>query len=367
MAEAGSGSLELGSQNSSEGSSGDAATKKKKVTTVIKSRYLQYDKPKVAKKPQNVANTTVSSAGKVPERGGSGTPTRRSVVPQRQKAPVPPNVADGSLFWKDDLQSTLLDGHKIARPELDFSVINEKTMQKLTPKSLSTSEQRKPKRECALTVNIPEDVTDMYESQTLLLTYLTVKMQKNMKRLEEKAEHNLFLANEEKNQLQEKVYKLRRDLLLNQREEQLHNLLEKQAETLAPSSAAMEQFKDNYTSFATAVDCTRHQLPIKDIHVIGTRQKYLEEIQKPLSATKCLLEETMSCSTDVNVVDLCSTIKNLQDTVLKTDGELSRSSRQVLDLSFKVNKEIALQSQKLLEENCEVEVVRQWYFDQADI
>ncbi|XP_075063187.1 HAUS augmin-like complex subunit 8 isoform X2 [Mixophyes fleayi] len=338
MAETGSGSLEYGSQNSSGGSSGDTAMKKNKGPKVVKSRYLQYDKPKVAKK-YTVANTTVSSAGKVPERGGSGTPTRRSVMPQRLKAPVPSNVADGSLFWKDDLQSTLLDGHKIARPELDFSVINEKTMQKLTPKSLSTSEQRKPKREC-------------------------IPMQKNMKHLEEKAERNLFLENEEKNQLQEKVYKLKRNILLNKREEQLNDLLEKQAETLAPSSAAMKQFKGNYTSFATALDCTRHHLPIKDIHVVGTRQRYLEEIQKPLSATKFLIEKTMSCSAN-ETVDLCGTIKDLQDIVLKTDEELLRSSRQVLDLSFKVNKEISLQSQKLVEESCEVEVVRQWYFDQA--
>ncbi|XP_075063196.1 HAUS augmin-like complex subunit 8 isoform X3 [Mixophyes fleayi] len=337
--------------------------KKNKGPKVVKSRYLQYDKPKVAKK-YTVANTTVSSAGKVPERGGSGTPTRRSVMPQRLKAPVPSNVADGSLFWKDDLQSTLLDGHKIARPELDFSVINEKTMQKLTPKSLSTSEQRKPKRECIPANNVPEDLTDMYESQTLLFTYLTMKMQKNMKHLEEKAERNLFLENEEKNQLQEKVYKLKRNILLNKREEQLNDLLEKQAETLAPSSAAMKQFKGNYTSFATALDCTRHHLPIKDIHVVGTRQRYLEEIQKPLSATKFLIEKTMSCSAN-ETVDLCGTIKDLQDIVLKTDEELLRSSRQVLDLSFKVNKEISLQSQKLVEESCEVEVVRQWYFDQA--
>ncbi|CAJ0946481.1 unnamed protein product [Ranitomeya imitator] len=100
-----------------------------------------------AGREKNVANTTILSAGKSQEKSGSGTPTRKSVLPQKFKVPPATNTADGSLVFKDDLQSTLLDGHKIARPELDFSVINDKTLQKGTPKPLSASEQRKPKKE----------------------------------------------------------------------------------------------------------------------------------------------------------------------------------------------------------------------------
>ncbi|XP_018423709.1 PREDICTED: HAUS augmin-like complex subunit 8 [Nanorana parkeri] len=361
MAETGS-----GSQNSSGASSGDTALKKKKAAPkMVKSRYMQYDKPKAAKKP-NVENSTLSSAGKAPDRGGNGTPTRRSVVPQRLKAPsaINASVADGNLFRKEDLQSTLLDGHKYVLPELDFSVINDKTLQKLTPKSSSTSEQRKLKRETAPVNNAPTDVIDMYESQTLLFTHLTLKMEKNIKRLEEKAERNLLLAIEERNRLQEKVYQLKHDLSLTRNETQLNDLLKKQAEGLVPSSAAMKQFKDSYTSFATAVDCTRHQLPINNIHVVGTRQRYLDNIQKHLSATKTLVEEAIPRSCDESI-DLLATIKSLEDIALKTDTELSRSLHQILDLSSKVNKEMSLQSQKLVEENCEVDVMKQWYFDQA--
>lgn len=42
-----------------------------------------------------------------------------------------------------------------------------------------------------------------------------------------------------------------------------------------------------------------------------------------------------------------------------------RSLHQVLDLSYKVNKEMSLQSQKSVEESSEVDVMKQWYFDQA--
>ncbi|XP_072012850.1 LOW QUALITY PROTEIN: HAUS augmin-like complex subunit 8 [Engystomops pustulosus] len=361
MAEAGSNSLENGSQNSSGGSSGDVAQKKNKGSKVVKSRYMQYEKPKIQK---NVANATILSAGKTQERCVGAT-TRKSVVPPKPKGhPAPPNEADGSFLFKDDLQSTLLDGHKIARPELDFSVINEKTMQKCIPKSQSTSEPRKPKKETTSISTIPEDLMDRCESLTLIYTYLTVKMQKNIRSLEEKAERNLFLVHEEKMQLQEKVHQLKRELLLIKREEQLNDLLDKQAEALAPTAASTTQFKDHYTSFATALDCTRHQLPIQDIHITGTRQRFLEDIQKHLGSTKSLLEDITPSSTN-NRMDLMDTVKNLENTVRKTEVELSRSMHQILDLSSKMNKEVSLQSQKLVEENSATEVLRQSYFDQT--
>lgn len=337
-----------------------AVKKKKAAPKLVKSRYMQYDKPKIVKKP-NVENSIVSSAGKAQDRGGNGTPTRRSVLPQRLKAPSAMNasVAEGSLFSKEDLQSTLLEGHKFVRPELDFSVINDRS-----PKCSSTSEQKKTKWKPVPVSSVPIDMMDIYESQTLLLTYLTLKMEKNITRLKEKAERNLLLATEEKNQLQERVHQLKHDLSLTRSQIQLDDLLEKQAEGLVPSSAAMKPFKDSYTSFATAVDCTRHQLPINNIHVAGTRQRYLDNIQKHLSTTKSLLEEAVPHSCDESI-DLLAPIKSLEEIALKTDTELSRSLHQVLDLSYKVNKEISLRSQKSVEENCEVDVMKQWYFEQA--
>ncbi|CAH2293290.1 HAUS augmin-like complex subunit 8 [Pelobates cultripes] len=363
MADSGTAVLEDGSQNSSGGSIGDMAIKKNKGGKIVKSRYMQYDKCKIAKK--NLANTTVCSGGKAPERTSSGTPTRRSIAPQRTKAMpgIASNVLDGSLFWKDDLQSTLLDGHRIARPDLDLSVINDKTMQRLTPKSQYASEQRKPKRETSANV-VQEDTVEIMEFQTLMFTYLTMKMQKNLSRLEEKAERNLLLVNEEKDHLQEKVHKLKRENLLFKREEELHDLLDKQTEALAPSIEVKDTFENNYRTFATALDCTRHQLPIKDIHVIGTRQRYLEDLQKHLETTKSLLEETISTSAEEKA-EMFGTIKELKDIVIKTDAELTRTFHQVLDLSFKVSKEISLQNQKAVEESCELDVVKHWYFDQS--
>ncbi|KAG8454854.1 hypothetical protein GDO86_001177, partial [Hymenochirus boettgeri] len=275
MSEAGVTSLDDGAQNSSGGSNEDAKFKKNKGAKVIKSRYMQIAKSKVSK--NSLTNSTICTSGKVPEKGSGGTPTRRSIVPQKLRSipGVPLTTLEGSLFVKDDLQSTLLDGHKIARPDLDLSVINDRTMQKITPRSLVTSDQKKHKKDSTPISIVPEDMVEMIESQTLLLTFLTMKMQKNVTRLEEKAERSLLLMNKQKGHLQEKVHVLKREQSLHHREEQLCHLLEIQDEVLAPTIAVKEPFKDNYIKFATALDCTRHQLPIKDIHIVGSRHRYL--------------------------------------------------------------------------------------------
>lgn len=48
-----------------------------------------------------------------------------------------------------------------------------------------------------------------------------------------------------------------------------------QIEVLSPLVALCEQFKEQYKSFAASLDATRHELPIKNIHIEGDKQTYL--------------------------------------------------------------------------------------------
>lgn len=48
-----------------------------------------------------------------------------------------------------------------------------------------------------------------------------------------------------------------------------------QVEVLSPLVAVCEQFKEQYKSFAASLDATRHELPIKNIHIEGDKQTYL--------------------------------------------------------------------------------------------
>lgn len=46
-------------------------------------------------------------------------------------------------------------------------------------------------------------------------------------------------------------------------------------EVLSPLVPLLEQFKEQYKSFAVALDATRHKLPIKNIHIEGDMPTYL--------------------------------------------------------------------------------------------
>lgn len=48
-----------------------------------------------------------------------------------------------------------------------------------------------------------------------------------------------------------------------------------QVEVLSPLVQVCGQFKDQYKSFAASLDATRHELPIKNIHIEGDMLTYL--------------------------------------------------------------------------------------------
>lgn len=51
-----------------------------------------------------------------------------------------------------------------------------------------------------------------------------------------------------------------------------------QIEALTPVAAAAKTFAEEYKSFATAVDATRHQLPVKNVHIGEDPEQFLGEI-----------------------------------------------------------------------------------------
>ncbi|NWQ81549.1 HAUS8 protein, partial [Columbina picui] len=200
------------------------------------------------------------------------------------------------------------------------------------------------------------------ESQTLLLTYLRIKAEKNLAKLEKKAEENLLMLCEEKERLQEELYELKREILLKEREQKLDEALDKQMEVLSPLVPVCEQFKEQYKSFAVSLDATRHELPIKNIHIEGDMLTYLDELQKQLTITQELLSEVMpSCTGDGT--ETFSVLKDLKEVSQKLDKDLQRSFKQVQNLSFEVSKEVALHNQSICEENYGLDVVKRWYFN----
>ncbi|KFU99217.1 HAUS augmin-like complex subunit 8, partial [Pterocles gutturalis] len=200
------------------------------------------------------------------------------------------------------------------------------------------------------------------ESQTLLLTYLRLKAEKNLAELEKKAERNLLTLYEEKERQQEKLCELKREILLKEREQKLDEALDKQMEVLTALVPVCEQFKEQYKSFAASLDATRHELPIKNIYIKGDKLAYLGELQKQLTITQDLLTEVMPSHSEESAKAL-SVLKELEETSQKLDKELQRSFMQAQNLSCDVSKEVSLHNQQICEENHGLDVVKHWYFN----
>lgn len=264
-----------GTQNNS-GSIGEEKKKKKPAGRIVKSRYQQ----PVEKKTLLKTSATESSASAKPaspkpdsaRKPSVSTPPRRSLACQSLLNPLASNssILEPSILGGNVLQSTVLDGHCV-RPEFDVSVIGkEKSQPQNTPEAGNEKEN--------------------FENQTFLLAYLTAKMESNTRKLRTEAEWSLLAVMEEEERLRKSVHEKRRQHLLLEKHKQLSELLDLQSAALAPVSAAARQFTEEYQTFATALDATRHELPVKNFHIPGDRRDFLGRAEACLQESEALLQ-----------------------------------------------------------------------------
>ncbi|KAM9174374.1 HAUS augmin-like complex subunit 8 [Mergus octosetaceus] len=337
---------------------GEGSEKKQKGGRIVKSRYLQYEK----KNPKK--DTTATSFSK----SISKTPPAvkpKSVPPQKSKASA--GVVSGSLnqrsFEKSDLQSTLLDGDKFTIPDLDLSAINDKTTFIKTPGSKSSCKKdTETGEENQESESDPDVRSELLASQTLILTYLSMKAENDVAELEKKAEENLLMLCEEKEREQEKLYELKREVLLREREQRLEEALDKQMEVLSPLVSVLGRFKEQYKRFAASLGATRHELPMRNIHIEGDKPTYLDEMQKQLTITQELLAEVMPSYSEESA-KACTVLEDIKEVSEELDKELQRTFTQVQNLSYEVSKEISLHNQSICEDNYGLDVVKHWYFN----
>ncbi|XP_046760548.1 HAUS augmin-like complex subunit 8 isoform X4 [Gallus gallus] len=323
---------------------------------VVKSRYLQYDKKGSSK------NSSTKSFLSSTSSSSSAARTSSLLSQKSETAGLASGLLNQSSFEKGDLQSTLLDGDKITRPDLDLSAINDKAVrQKATSPKASCKTDKGTCVNKQKSKNNPVVVGAELGSQELILTYLGVK-RKDVAQLEEKAEENLLMLCEEKERQQEKLYELKREILLKEREEKLDEELVKQMELLSPLVPLLGRFKEQYKSFAVALDATRHKLPIKNIHIDGDMPTYLDKLQEQLTVTQELLAEVMPDSSEESAKAF-SELQDTEDVFKKLEKELQRSFTQVQNLSYEASKEVSLHNQRICEDNHGVEVVKHWYFN----
>lgn len=316
---------------------------------VVESRYLQYDK--------KTKKVSVAAKGEKPPEG-------------RKASTVPRSREESKVMGTGNLQSTMLEGHGLNPPDLDLSAIDDKSMSRKAPqlertvagtdKSLLRPDQKRTLRKKRRDL---QETMDMMESQTLLMTLLSVKMENNLALLEEKAEKDLAAMCHEKERLQRQALELRRQLLLRQKHQELAAALDAQIEVLSPLPPVLERFKEEYKTLGRALDTTRHELSMQAVHMEGSGRELLDDLEPALRTTLQLLGDLSICSPDDSAqvqgastqqpgasAQLNPLLKELKGLVAEKDLELCRLVSQVVELSSQASKEAALTNQEVWEE-----------------
>uniref|UniRef100_A0A8C5EVL5 HAUS augmin-like complex subunit 8 n=1 Tax=Gouania willdenowi TaxID=441366 RepID=A0A8C5EVL5_GOUWI len=279
----------------------------KPMGTFVKSRYMQaMKKTSSLSKSNSLTNDSVTG----PLRPSSPKPSsvklkvgispRRSVAPQAHATSSMSRQSEPSLLGKSVLQSTFSDGHCF-RPDFDLSVIKEKTVMENAVESERSPENEK------------KDV----ERQTFLLAYLTAQMQSNTAKFKADAEAKILQVIEDEEMLHNEVKEKKQRYLLAEKKRLIQELLDVQISSLAPVADAAKQFTNDYKSFSSAIDTTRHELPVKNYYIDEDRSEFLDKAESCLKESESLLLECikgdhMENSTSLQCLrDLKTTSKNI--------------------------------------------------------
>ncbi|XP_023260990.1 HAUS augmin-like complex subunit 8 [Seriola lalandi dorsalis] len=330
-------SSKSGSNANKANNSGTGKKGVKSSGTIVKSRYMQAAEKTSLSKSNSLTNESIA----VPPRPSSpkpsgvrpkvGTPPRRSMAPQALTSMS--RETEPSLLGKSILQSTFSDGHCF-RPDFDISVIKDKTVIEN-----ATEPERNPEIE-------KRDIN----MQTFLLAYLTAKMEHNTSKLKAEAEARILQMMEEEEALRNEVHEKKCRYLLAEKNRLGNELLDLQIAALTPVAEAAKQFTEDYKCFATAVDTTRHELPVKNFYIDGDRREFLDKAEASLKESEKLL---MEC-TEGDHKDNSSSLECLRDIKMTSKDigqQLPGAFSELLELSSLVCRHTIHVQQSIEEEH----------------
>ncbi|KAG7230821.1 hypothetical protein INR49_019635, partial [Caranx melampygus] len=281
--------------------------------------------------PSTLKNPT--AAAKSSKSGNSASKANNSGAGKKVVKPMS-RETEPSLLGKSILQSTFSDGHYF-RPDFDISVIKDKTILEN-----ATESERNPEIE---KMNI--------KMQTLLLAYLTAKMEHNTAKLKAEAEKGILQVMEEEEALRNEVHEKKRRYLLAEKNRLGNELLDLQIAALTPVAEAAKQFTEDYKCFATAVDATRHELPVKNFYIDGDRREFLGyKAEASLKESEKLLLECTEGDHKDNSTSL-ECLKDMKMTSKDISQQLSGAISELLELSSLVCRH-TIHVQQGIEEEC---------------
>uniref|UniRef100_A0A8C6T3D1 HAUS augmin-like complex subunit 8 n=1 Tax=Neogobius melanostomus TaxID=47308 RepID=A0A8C6T3D1_9GOBI len=322
-------SVKGGNVTNKANNSGNEKKSVKSSGTIVKSRYLQSAEKTVLSKSDSSHNESMAP----PPRPASPKARPRPASPKpRPKVCTPPR-----------LQSTFSDGHSLC-PDFDISAIKgvpkppkSLNQQHRTPfldqqhQNLVSEEKTVLERIAEPDWNPEIDKTEI-EQQTLLLAYLTAKMEHNTVKLRAEAETRILQAMEEEESMRLEVLEKKRQHDFKEKSRLLSELLDLQIASLTPVADAATQFTKEYKSFAAAVDTTRHELAVKNFYMDGEPQDFLDKAESCLKDSETLLQQCRHGNTEDNCTSL-GCLKSMKTTSKDISQHLSGAFLELLELS----------------------------------
>lgn len=326
---ASSDSKNLSTENEASNGNNSGARRKTK-TTVVKSRYMQTETKAPVKSVLQQQSTLKPPKPSSP-RVNNTRKTKDSVLSRRTMgidSTLVSSLLESSNLGGSVFQSTVLDGHCI-RPDFDVSVIKDK----VPPPS--TADPKNEDRDIGM--------------ETFLLAFITANMEHSNRKLREEAEKNILTVMQKEQQQHTEVNPKKRQYLLLQKQKELNSLLDLQIEALTPVAAEANTFAEEYKSFATAIDATRHKLPVKDVHIGEDAGQFLDEAVKCLNESENVLKQyTKDIPTDCEASTVC--LRDIKNRAIDISQQLTRGFSDLMEVSSLVSRETVLVQQSLEEE-----------------
>lgn len=154
---------------------------------------------------------------------------------------------------------------------------------------------------------------------------------------------------EKEHQLSAQVNRKKRQYLLMEKQKQLNSLLDLQIDALGPVAAAVNTFAEDYKSFATAIDATRHSLPVKNVDIGEDAEQFLDKAVESLNRSERVLQHyTKDIPSDCEASKQC--LREIEDTANEINQQVTRTFSDLLEVSSLVSRETVLIEQSLEEE-----------------
>lgn len=170
-----------------------------------------------------------------------------------------------------------------------------------------------------------------WEMNTILLTYITAKLESINANLRVKAEECLLLNEKKLDILYKMLHDMKHQAYLAEKEMEVKQALDLQITTLNPVAKVVNQFTNYYSSLAEDLVNIQHELSVNKFYISGGKNDFLDQAETFLRKSEDLLIEFRRVDKEENETSL-ECLKYMKTTSKKVNQQLSSAFSVLLEL-----------------------------------